>query len=407
MPYNNSPRGNRAQFGQRRSFGPQRRRQAPKKRFGETIDISKYSKEAKPVKMEEYSPKYNFDTMGLHESIVASLTRKGYKQPSPIQDQSIPHALAGKDVIGLAATGTGKTAAFLIPLLHKTLEKKNATMTLIVCPTRELAMQIEQELFELKHKSMDIFTTLLVGGMDIRAQIRKLRMPNQFLIGTPGRIKDLIQKGYLKLNTVESVVLDEVDRMLDMGFLDDVTFIVDQLHKDRQSLFFSATVDRKQEAIIQKLTKDAITVQVSTMGNSSVNVHQSALIIEPHMKKYESLVGILKQPTVEKVLIFSRTKHGADRLARDLHHDGFPAGALHGDMSQGQRKRSLDAFKNSNVLVLVATDVAARGIDVKDISHVVNYDEPATHDEYIHRIGRTGRAGKVGNAITFVEKSGR
>jgi ATP-dependent RNA helicase RhlE len=404
MTYNNRP--------QRGQFRPRGRGQGGngrgnKKHFGEHIDIAKYTRVAKPVTIEEYIPENNFSQMGLRPDVMRSIEHKGYKQPSPIQDKAIPHVLAGKDVIGLAATGTGKTAAFLIPLIQKTLEKKNNTTTLIVCPTRELAIQIEEELFRLKHRDMDIFATVLVGGMDIRPQIRKLRMSNQFLIGTPGRIKDLIQKGFLKLSVVETVVLDEVDRMLDMGFLDDVTYIVNQLPKERQSLFFSATVDPKQERIIQELTKDPITVQVSSMGISSENVHQSALIIEPHMKKYDSLVEILRGPEVGKCLIFSRTKHGADRLARDLDRDGFPVGALHGDMSQGQRKRMMDDFKNDRVLALVATDIAARGIDVKDVTHVINYDEPATHDEYIHRIGRTGRAGTTGHSITFVEKTGR
>jgi ATP-dependent RNA helicase RhlE len=397
--------GSRGGFGGNRGGGG-RSGGRGKKPFGEHIDPNKYTRVAKPVTIEEYKPEFNFSQMGLRPDVLSAIEHKGYKQPSPIQDKAIPHVMAGKDVIGLAATGTGKTAAFLIPLLHKTLEKNNKTTTLIVCPTRELAIQIEEELFRLKHRDMDIFATVLVGGMDIRPQIRKLRMTNQFLIGTPGRIKDLIQKGLMQLDKVESVVLDEVDRMLDMGFLDDVTFIVNQLPKDRQSLFFSATVDPKQERIIQQLTKDPITVQVSSMGTSSDNVHQSALIIEPHMKKYDSLVEILRGPEVGKCLIFSRTKHGADRLARDLDRDGFPVGALHGDMSQGQRKRMMDDFKNDRVLALVATDIAARGIDVKDVTHVINYDEPATHDEYIHRIGRTGRAGTTGHSITFVEKGG-
>lgn len=377
------------------------------RRPAEEIAIEKYTKIAQPVKIEAYTPKEMFDTMGIHKEIVQSLVRKGYTQPSPIQDQAIPHVLQGKDVIGLAATGTGKTAAFLIPLLHKTLEKNSKTSTLIVCPTRELASQIEQELYELKTRDMNVFATLLVGGVDIRGQIRRLRMENQFIIGTPGRIKDLIQKNILKLNTFESVVLDEVDRMLDMGFLDDVQFIVDQLPAERQSLFFSATVDPKQAAIINKLTRDPITVQVAQMGKSSDNVHQNALLIEPHMNKYQSLVEILRQKEVEKVIIFCKTKHGTERLGKNLQNDGFPAGYIHGDLSQGQRKRALDSFKNNNILALVATDVAARGIDVKDVSHVINFDEPMTYDEYIHRIGRTGRAGKTGNAITFVEKRNR
>lgn len=392
----------RPRFGKRQR--PRSRSQAKNKFRGEHIALERYTRVAKPVTLEEYTPKQKFHEMPLRKDILKSIERKGFSNPSPIQDQAIPHVLEGKDVVGLAATGTGKTAAFLIPLLHITLEKNNGATTLIVCPTRELAMQIEQELFELKHKTMNIFATLLVGGTDIRAQIRRLQKPNQFLIGTPGRIKDLIEKRHLKLDQVGHVVLDEVDRMLDMGFLDDVRFIVDQLPNDRQSLFFSATVDPKQENIIQDLTQDPIRIQVSNTSNSSDNVHQSAILIEPHKKKIDVLVELLKQKEVEKVIIFTRTKFGADRLSKDLYRLGFPTTSLHGDLSQGQRKRALTSFKDNQSLVLVATDVAARGIDVKDVTHVINYDEPATYDEYIHRIGRTGRAGKTGQAITFVEK---
>lgn len=400
MSYTQS-RGHRPQFGKRHRS--RNSRKTP--RFNsEKIALERYTRTAKPVKMEDYTPQQAFHQMPLRKDVLHSVAHKGYVNPSPIQDQAIPHVLQGKDVVGLAATGTGKTAAFLIPLLHITLEKANQSTTLIVCPTRELAMQIEQELFELKHKNMNIFATLLVGGVDIRGQIRRIQKQNQFLIGTPGRIKDLIQKRHLDLSQVQHVVLDEVDRMLDMGFLDDVRFIVEQLPQDRQSLFFSATVDPKQEAIIANLTKDPIRIKVSNTSNSSDNVHQAAVLIEPHQKKSDILVDLLRQKEVEKAIIFTRTKHAADRLSNDLYRLGFPSTSIHGDLSQGQRKRALESFKSSQSLILVATDVAARGIDVKDITHVINYDEPATYDEYIHRIGRTGRAGKVGNAITFVEK---
>lgn len=393
-------RGNSRPFGQNNN----RRGNSRPRHQGEQINASRYTKASRPVTITEYTPQNAFDAMGLRADVLEGLTRMGYTVPSPIQDQAIPHIMAGKDVIGLAATGTGKTAAFLLPLMHKTLEKENKTSTLIICPTRELAQQIEEELYHLKSRAMNLFAAVVVGGASIGEQIRKLSHPNQFVIGTPGRLKDLINKNKLDLSTFETIVLDEVDRMLDMGFYDDVMFIVNQIHENRQSLFFSATMDPKQQAIIARLTKDAITIQVSTPGNSSDNVEQKAEIVRSTEDKYPKLVEILKSAEVTKAIIFTRTKRYADIVSEKLQKDMFPVAALHGDMRQSARKRTLDDFKRDRIMVLVATDVAARGIDVKDISHVINYDEPATYDEYIHRIGRTGRAGKTGISITFVEK---
>jgi ATP-dependent RNA helicase RhlE len=366
------------------------------------LDYSKYIQKAVEIKEEVYEPKHEFKDFPLHPKLQTNIAKNGFHIPTPIQDQAIPFVLEGKDVVGLANTGTGKTAAFLIPLIHKTLQAGSANFqqTLIVVPTRELALQVEEEFMKLADYSR-LFSACLVGGMDIRRQIKRLSKPNQFLIGTPGRLVDLVNRRILDLSKVSNVVLDEVDRMLDMGFLPDVSFLINKLPAQRQSLFFSATMDKAIEPIMQDFLTDPVTVSV-TKGHTSQNVDQDIIRVQRGVDKVDLLHDLLIKDELTKVLIFCQTKRAVERLHDDLDSRGFKVESIHGDRTQGQRKTALEKFKRGRVEVLIATDVAARGIDVQDISHVINYEIPQSYDDYVHRIGRTGRAGKKGIAWTFV-----
>jgi len=315
------------------------------------------------------------------------------------QDQAILPILEGKDLVGIANTGTGKTAAFLLPLITKVSRDRNQKV-LIVAPTRELALQIQDE-FKLFSLGMRIFSTLCIGGTSINTQIRDLSRRPNFVIGTPGRIKDLEKRRYLHLNQYQNVVLDEVDRMLDMGFIHDVRHIISFLPKNRQSLFFSATIPEETKVIMQDFLQNPVTVSVKT-GATAQNVDQDIIRINGK-SKIEILYDLLIKEEFKKVLVFGRTKWGVNKLETNLTKRGFKAVAIHGNKSQGQRVRALRMLKNNEVQILLATDVASRGIDIEDITHVINYDVPGTYDDYVHRIGRTGRVGKKGIALTFVD----
>lgn len=370
--------------------------------YSSSNDYSKYISKAIEVKEEVYEPKHKFLDFPLNAKLQGNIAEQGYVVPTPIQDESIPLLLDGRDVVGIANTGTGKTAAFLIPLINKTIVggSQNMQQSLIVVPTRELAMQVEEEFLKLGG-NMRLFSACLVGGMDIRRQIKRLQKPNHFIIGTPGRLVDLVERRVLDLSKVQNVVLDEVDRMLDMGFLPDVQFLIDKLPKERQSLFFSATMDKAVEPIMKKLLIDPVTVSVKK-GITSQNVDQDIIRVERGVNKVDLLHELLNKGELSKVLIFCQTKRAVERLYNDLLDRGFKVESIHGDKTQGRRKIALEKFKAGRVDILVATDVAARGIDVQDISHVINYEAPISYDDYIHRIGRTGRAGKKGKALTFV-----
>lgn len=366
------------------------------------IDVNKYVKEAEaPIDAVEYIPKNQFTDFNIDERIKANITACNYVTPSPIQDQSIEPILEGRDLVGTAQTGTGKTAAFLLPLIDQTLrnhEQKN----LIIVPTRELATQINEELRKFSN-NLQIQSVICIGGANIKRQIDNLRRRPQFVIATPGRLKDLHERHAIKLSTFSVIVLDEVDRMLDMGFVPDIRFIISQLPQRRQSLFFSATLPTEVKNIMQSFLNDPVTVHVDS-NNSAKNVSQDVIKLQPSENKTDKLHELLSKEDFSKVLVFSRTKHGADKISRSLYKMGHKVDAIHGDKSQSRREQVLRKFKTDGINVLVATDVAARGIDVKDISHVINYDEPETYQDYIHRIGRTGRGGKTGKALTFVQR---
>lgn len=393
---------------QRSSFSstPNRRRfgggKSNKRKFGENIDILKFVQkstsftEIKPVEI-----KNSFADFHFCREIESNLKKKLYVTPTPIQDQTIQLIIDGNDVVGLANTGTGKTGAFLLPLINKVFKNKNEKV-LIIAPTRELAVQIESEFREFSF-GMRIFSAICVGGAPLYKQTEALRRNPNFVIGTPGRIKDLNKRNLIKFESFTNIVLDEVDRMLDMGFVDEIREILNNLPEKRQSLFFSATIPTKIKELINTFMKNPITIETTT-GETASNVEQD-IVRSSRDKglKFEKLQEILKQDEFIKVLIFIETKIEVERLTQNLIAKGFRADSIHGDKRQGQRQRALTQFKNSYVDVLVATDVAARGLDIKDISHVINYTIPQTYNDYIHRIGRTGRGTKKGKALTFVE----
>jgi len=346
-----------------------------------------------------YIPKNTFSDFSIEQQIKTNIINKGYVTPTPIQDQVIPLILEGNDIVATANTGTGKTAAFLIPLLNNVITKK-ISRVLIITPTRELACQILDELKSFKEKT-NLTSTLCIGGLNINFQIQALKKDPIFVIGTPGRLIDLEKNNVLNFNKYDSIVLDEVDTMLDMGFINDIKYIIAKLPKKRQSLFFSATIPKDLKAVMDRFLNDPISVSVKTR-QSAENVNQDIIKINQR-NKLELLHDLLIKPEFKKVIIFSRTKRATDKLAKALKERGFQASSIHGDKTQNQRKKALSNFKDNVVRILLATDVVARGIDIDDVSHVINYDLPQTYEDYIHRIGRTGRANKIGQAITFVE----
>jgi superfamily II DNA/RNA helicase len=346
-----------------------------------------------------YAEEKSYEDYDIISTLKQNIERKGYIHPTKIQNQAIPHILNGKDLLGLASTGSGKTDAFLIPILDK-IAKDRSQKCLIIVPTRELASQIQDEFRDLS-KNTNLYATLVIGGQNIRKQIDSLKRQPQFVIGTPGRLKDLYQRRVLKLEQFNNIILDEVDRMLDMGFIPDITFLVSKLKKEKQALFFSATMSDAAEKVANTILHNPVRVQVEKESPLK-NIDQDIVKYQSNQQKFSMLTDLLTKDKFEKVLIFSRTKRGADTLTKNLKNDGFRADAIHGDKSQNKRSRALDSFKNNHLDILVATDVASRGLDIPNVSHVINYDEPENFKTYIHRIGRTGRIGKKGNALTFV-----
>lgn len=364
-----------------------------------TFDPSQFINK-NPAKVEEakYVPTHKFSDFAIDGRLIKTIKEMGITSPSPIQDQIIPLALDGIDVVGLAETGTGKTAAFLIPLIERTKANFKG-QTLILTPTRELALQVDAELKKLS-KNFRFYSTVCVGGTPIRPQINQLRRQNQFIIGTPGRVMDLIERGCLHTDRITAVVLDEADRMLDMGFIHDMRKILSDVPETRHTLFFSATMDERTKTLVKEFMKSPqiISVKKTDVTNSIIQ----DVVPYAHDKKYDTLVELLKDESFKRVIIFGSMKHSVEKLANELTRSGVVAESIHGNKSHGQRQRSLTKFKSGNARVLVATDVAARGIHVDNVSHVINYDLPNTFEDYVHRIGRTGRANEHGMALTFV-----
>lgn len=370
---------------------------------GAYIHPSKFVNKA-TVTTEEapYEPTHLFTDFNFVPALQRNIDYKGYVKPSAIQDQSIKLTMDGRDVIGLANTGTGKTAAFLLPIIDKLYANRDVNSVLIIAPTRELAQQIQEQFRDFSY-NMKLYSTLIVGGTNMDRQIRELRRGPHVIIGTPGRLMDLIKRKEIKLDHINTLVLDEADRMLDMGFINDIRTIVSGTPTERQTLFFSATITPSIAALTQEFLNNPETVSVRT-ADTSERVDQDVVETTGKEHKIETLLNLLSNEEFEKVLVFGETKFGVQRLSDHLDKSGVPSAAIHGNKSQSQRQRALKAFKDNKVRVMVATDVAARGLDIPNVSHVINFDQPATYEDYVHRIGRTGRGTATGKALTFVDK---
>lgn len=343
--------------------------------------------------------------MDLHKQVLKAVTAEGYDTPTPIQAQAIPHLLEGRDMLGIAQTGTGKTAAFALPTLDFLLDepenrKPKHTRVLVLAPTRELAGQIADS-FRTYSKFMECVTQTVFGGVKINRQIRDLQKGCHVLVATPGRLLDLMNQGAVRLSDVEVLILDEADQMLDMGFIHDLKKIIAQVPDDRQTLLFSATMPKLIEDLAGKYLDDPVRVSVAPESTTAERVSQGVLHV-PNNHKLSVLGKLLEDPGIDRALVFTRTKHGADKVVRKLMAKGHKAQAIHGNKSQPQRLKALNAFKNGDCRVLIATDIAARGIDIDGISHVINFEMPNIAEQYVHRIGRTARAGREGVSISMV-----
>lgn len=384
----------RPRFSSNGRGGNQRRSQL------EGADINMFIRKSNQEALEsEQITNQTFEEFNLNPVLKQNIASKGYLIPTPIQLQAINPILEGRDVIGLASTGTGKTAAFLIPLINKIFTDKNQKV-LIVVPTRELALQIQEEFRDLS-RNMNLYSAFIIGGTNMYRQISDLRRNPHVVIATPGRLKDLIERRAIYLADYQNIVLDEVDLMVDIGFIKDVQFFISLLPKVRQSLFFSATISSKIQEILQSFVTNPVTISIKKQDTSE-NVTQDVVKVTDPGKKMEQLHDLLIKDGFDKVLIFGRTKHGIEKLNRELEFRGFKVGAIHSNKRQSQRQRVLQSFKQNQIQILLATDVASRGLDIDNVTHVINYDLPQTYEDYIHRIGRTGRAGKSGFALTFV-----
>lgn len=391
-PSQGRPRFTRKGNGSRKKYGG-----------GDAIHSSRFINARVEQQAEEkYVPTHTFDDFALSDQTKRTLHHIGYTAPSPIQDQTIAPSLEGRDIIGLANTGTGKTAAFLLPTLEKIAISRTPVSALVLAPTRELAQQIDEE-FRKFTAGQKLYSTLVVGGANIGRQIQQIKRGPHIIIGTPGRIKDLIDRRILRLSAVETFILDEADRMCDMGFAKDISTIAAELPTQRQTLCFSATMTPAVKTIVEEFMIDPFTVSVIKKQTND-HIDQDIIRVSDKSEKLEILAELLSREDFEKVIVFGETKYGVQRLADNLTKSGQPAVAIHGNKSQSQRERALREFKNGKVKTIIATDVAARGLDIPGVTHVINYDPPKVYDDYVHRIGRTGRAGKHGTALTFVGK---
>lgn len=349
-----------------------------------------------------------FENLDINKAILRAIKEEGYTKPTPIQEEAIPYLLKGKDMIGCAQTGTGKTAAFAIPILQNIFNKKSSgemyghISALILAPTRELAIQIGDS-FTGYGKYIDINNLVIFGGVPQNPQTRALKRGVDILIATPGRLLDLIDQKYIDLKNVEYFVLDEADRMLDMGMINDVKKIIAKLPKVRQNMLFSATMPKEILALTNSVLKNPVSVEVTPVSSTVDTIKQEIYFVSRKNKK-RLLVDLLKDKAIASVLVFSRTKHGANIITMELNKVGIEAQAIHGNKSQNARQLALNNFKEGKIRVLVATDIAARGIDVAELSHVINFDLPEVPETYVHRIGRTGRAGQDGTALSFCDE---
>ncbi len=378
-----------------------RNNQRPAKKAS-TLDPSLLVKEADHSKVDNvFCSERLISDMPISAKLKQTLGQKGYKRPTEIQDRTLETLLEGRDLLGIAQTGTGKTGAFLVPIIEQLLHKRENPFALVVVPTRELALQVEEE-YKSMTKGMGLYSACFIGGTNINRDLQAARRNNHVVIATPGRMLDLTDRKAINLSKFKTLVLDEFDRMLDMGFINDVNRILEGIGQRNQTMLFSATLDKSQQSLINGIIKDPVIVKVSSGKTTGDGIDQEVIRLKPGEDKFKVLHKMLSQDDFSKVLLFEETKHRVSRLCMKLNKSGIQAEQIHGNKSQNARQNALKAFKQGKVQVLVATDVASRGLDVSDISHVINYQVPQTHDSYIHRIGRTGRAGKMGKAYTFV-----
>lgn len=349
-----------------------------------------------------------FSELKLVAPLLDAIEKLNYTTPTPIQVQSIPHLLQGKDIFGCAQTGTGKTAAFALPILQHLSLANNSSRSikaLILAPTRELALQIDKS-FDDYGKNLKVSHAVIFGGVSQHNQVNALKKGIDILVATPGRLLDLMQQGFVRLDKIEYFVLDEADRMLDMGFINDIRKIIAKIPSKRQTIFFSATVTPDIMKLAEKILSNPVKVNVTPVSTPAETVEQSVFYVQKEDKR-SLLKHVIKSNLIEHALVFTRTKRGADRVARELNKNGIKADSIHGDKSQNARVRALNGFKTRKINILVATDIAARGIDVDKLSHVINYEIPETPETYVHRIGRTGRAGESGVALSFCSQDER
>lgn len=366
------------------------------------LDPSRLVKEAAPRKeQKDFRSDRLIRDLPVSVKLKHKLLDKGYERPTEIQDRTLEALLDGRDLLGIAQTGTGKTGAFLVPIIEKLLQRRNTNHALVLVPTRELALQVEEE-FKSLTRGLGLYGACFIGGTNINRDLQSLRRSSHVVIATPGRLLDLSERGAIRLQHFHTLVLDEFDRMLDMGFIHDMKRILGKMEERKHTMLFSATLDKSQQSMINTILTDPVTVKVSSGESSGETIDQDIIRIKPGEDKFSILKEMLGRNDFEKVLVFEETKHRVSRLCVKLNKAGIAAEQIHGNKSQNARQNALKAFKQGRVKVLVATDVASRGLDISDVSHVINYQVPQTHNSYIHRIGRTGRAGKSGKAFTFV-----
>lgn len=394
---NNSNPGRR-----RNSKGAGRGRSRGRKRKQLNLPPEKFMHTGVALQEVKYDAPRSYSEFPLHPDLAKNLQRIGWDNPTEIQDKTFEAITELRDVLGIANTGTGKTGAFLIPLINAMLEAEDDFSALVMVPTRELALQVEEEFRQIA-KGLRLFAACFIGGTSVDRDIRKLRKPFHFVIGTPGRLVDLNKRKALKFEHFSVLILDEFDRMLDMGFSQDVNFVTQQMTMRDQTLLFSATLDQKQTTLIDEILNDPIKVQITDGTKTAEHIDQD-VVFASHKDKLDVLIEMLKDDDFDKVLVFAETKRRVAGLTKSLKKSKFKADEIHGDKSQNYRKHALNDFKRGKINILVATDVAARGLDISDVTHVINYEVPQDYETYIHRIGRTGRAGKKGKAFTFMEK---
>jgi len=383
---------------QRRNSQPNR---GKRQQLVSTLDPNLFVKKAAPITEVRYESNRTIKDLPVDVNIKANLIAKGYLRPTEIQDKTIEAILNKNNLLGIAQTGTGKTGAFLIPIVHNLMGQKAAFQVLIVVPTRELAVQVEEE-FNSIVDGLSMRGLCFIGGTSVGKDLAALRKPAHVVIGTPGRLVDLARQGALRLNQFNTLILDEFDRLLDMGFTRDIQFIVKAMANRKQTILFSATEEKNQQTLIRELLHQPVEVRVSTGKATGDHIEQEIVRVEPGETKMGVLLRMVRDKSFQKVIVFAETKHNVSTVRKTLHQSGIRVDEIHGNKSQNYRLKALNDFKSGKIQVLIATDVAARGLDISEVTHVINYQQPRDFDSYIHRIGRTGRAGKGGKAFTFI-----